>query len=126
MHAFTHGCWRLRAHPAERGTDGWLWFAARADTDLWFALGASQSARRANAVALLTDADQGLLDVLTTYAGEPWDLIEVLPEAHAQSMWAFASSLPDTRVEQLRGFSHAELRAIRRSEEDDVLSRAAA
>lgn len=128
---FTVGPWRLRALFArdvkdlEEGAnrDVWLWFFSHPDEDNWMAHGLSDEAHEGVAEFMANDCDGGLMDVFITYAGEPWDLIEIFPVAHAQTMRNLVTALDSDRLDQMRGLTRADLRAIRESEEADVQSR---
>jgi len=96
----------------------WLWFFARHDEDLWYSRGVSIDADLSVAQKFIADfQDDHLLDILITYAGEPWHEIEVAPVVHAQMMRDLAHIVVSDYADKLRTMTTAQIRQLRAEEE---------
>lgn len=124
---FFRGPWELRAlhveevRDLERDVTGdfWIWFVARQGEDLWLAHGLSSSCTSAIADKVAGAIDGYDTDVLLTYLGETWAIIEALPVQHGQMQRDMVVQLEKEKVEleRLRSMTRAEIEAERQRDE---------
>lgn len=128
---YIHGPWRIRAVAVQAHVDtwqdpddppmqAWLWFVSRLDIDEWFAHGISDTLEASFAEELVPTIDGEEMDVILSYGGVEWDMIEGV-EAHVANLQRILiNTMSRDMLDTLKKLGRSEIVTLREAEENVV------
>jgi hypothetical protein len=99
----------------------WIWFVGRLSIDEWFAHGISDIMEDDIPDEIVPTIDGEEMDVILTYGGVEWSMIEDDFAAHiANVQRAMLNSMDPGLLDTLRSLGRSEILALRKAEENAI------